>query len=294
MTPLSKFQFALAVGSSMLAVTAPVHAADGARWDDGIGSYVGIDTRLFNVGGTFAGLVNPNANRLTFLFDHGDHFHGIGSYSLTGTAAAPVVMATNVNNRIPEPYTRVSPATSAIPLGNTGTGDYAGHWVSGVLGADEPTYGYSHLGIASIQSLDGLDGMNGLGDVLFHSSGNRWSAAFQGVTVGLKLVNATAGLMVGFGDSLNVFGSSQPYALGNSGNFESLPIFYVANTAAAGTYSAEFQLVNLGNNGNVRDSGSFFIDFSVAQPVPEPQTWAMLLAGLGMLVLLARKRRRAD
>jgi len=291
MTQPFKFQSTLALGVSLLAITAPAHAIDGVRWGEGIGLYVGVDSRITIPTGTFAGMANPNAGRLTLLFDHGDHFHGIGAYSLTGTAAAPVVTPTSANNRLPEPYTVVSPATAAIPLTASGSGAYAGHWVSSVLAAGQPTYEYSHLGIASIQSLNDLSPAS---DVLFHSSGDRWSANYQGVTVGLQLVNATAGLMVGFGNNLNVFGSSATYALGAGGSFEAMPTFYVSESAAAGMYSAQFRLVNLGTNSNVANSGNFFFDFSVAQPIPEPQTWAMLLAGLAVVASLAHKRRKTS
>jgi len=288
MTTLSKFQSTLAVSVSLLAITVPAHAADGVRWSEGIGFYVGVDSRVTTPTGTFAGMANPNAGRLTLLFDHGDHFHGIGAFSITGTAAAPVVTPTSTNNRIPETYTVVSPATAAIPLAAAGSGVYSGHWISSVLAAAQPTFDYSHLGIASIQALNDLSPTT---DLLFHSSGNRYSANYQGVTVGLQLINATAGLMVGFGSNLNVFNSSTTYALGSSGSFQAMPTFYVADSASAGMYSAEFRLVNLGTNANVTNSGNFFFDFSVSQPIPEPQTWAMLLAGLAVMGSLARKRR---
>ena len=289
MTTLSKFQSTLALSVSLLTITIPAHADDGVRWSEGIGFYVGVDSRVTIPTGTFAGMTNPNAGRLTLLFDHGDHFHGIGAFTITGTAAAPVVTPTSTNNRIPEPYTVVSPATAAIPLAAAGTGLYAGHWVSSVLAAGQPTFDYSHLGIASIQTLNDVSAAT---DLLFHSSGNRYSANYQGVTVGLRLISATAGLMVGFGNNLNVFGSSATYALGSSGSFQAMPTFYVADSALAGMYSAQFRLVNLGPNANVTNSGNFFFDFSVAQPIPEPQTWAMLLAGMAVLGSLAHKRRR--
>jgi hypothetical protein len=63
--------------------------------------------------------------RLTFLFDHGDHFHGIGAYSYSGTAGTPVVHSTNANNRLPELSTRTNPANRAIHL-TAGSGAFAG------------------------------------------------------------------------------------------------------------------------------------------------------------------------
>jgi hypothetical protein len=272
----------LAVAATVVAGGA--QAADGARFADGIAFYVGVDSNVVIASGTFAGLANPNAGRLTLLFDHGDHFHGIGAYSYTGTAAAPVVMSTSANNRIPEPYTRAGGATDAIPL-QAGSGASGGRWVSGVLPQDAPTHAYSHLGFASVQSLQGLSAE---ADVLFASSRHRWSADVSGVTVGLQLVSATPGLKISAGGS-DVFASSSVVTLGSSGSFTFMPTFWVDGAAAAGTYSATFSLLNLGGaNAHVRDSGTFSFDFSVPSPVPEPASW--LLMGLGAAALLLRRR----
>ena len=56
-------------------------------------------------------------------------------------------------------------------------------------------------------------------------------------------------------------------------------------SAAGGSFSTIFA------------QGQGTLDFSVAavpqDPVPEPETWALMLAGLGGLALLAKKRSRA-
>jgi hypothetical protein len=166
----------------------PALAAEGARFDHGIGYYVAIDTNFVIASGPYAGLTNPNAGRLTLLLDHGDHFHSIGAYSLTGSAAAPVVQPTNANNRLPETYTRTGSDSDAIPLVE-GSGSFAGTWASRVLPESAATHAYSHLGIASVQSLHGL---SAAADVLFNSSGRRWSADFTGVTVGLRWMQPAA------------------------------------------------------------------------------------------------------
>lgn len=279
---ITNLRTTLVVLTSICAATAAV-ADEGSRHGEGIGFYVGIDSRVVLPSGTYAGQMNPNAGRLSLLFDHGDHFHGIGTYSLSGPADAPITLPTNSNNRIPETYTGLT----SIPL-QMGSGAFAGTWASKVLPNSEPAYEYSHLGIASIQSLDGL---SPLADVLFHSSGDRWSAHYQNTTVALKLMSATAGLKVAAGGMMDIFGGSDTFTMGPSGGFEFMPTYYVDAGAAPGIYSAQFMLVNLGRNADARSGGTFYLDFSVPTPVPEPGTWALF--GVGLLALTWMGRRRS-
>ncbi|WP_019918919.1 all3515 family Zur-repressed PEP-CTERM protein [Methyloversatilis discipulorum] len=270
------------------ACTQVAHADEPLRADEGIGFYIGIDNLATVASGTFAGQANPNYGRLTFLFDHGNHFHGIGAYSHTGTANAPIVNGTNANNRLPELYSRIDPLPGTLAL-TAGSGDYAGMWVSGVLGEDVPHHEYSYLGMSSIQSLAG-NAADSAEAILFNSSSNRWNAALDGVQVALKLEYATPGLKVAANGDMDLFDSGNLYLLGDGNAFDFLPTFWVDSAAAAGTYTAQFSLVNLGSNTAVRDGGTFYIDFAVPAPVPEPSTWAMLLAGLFMLGHVASRR----
>lgn len=278
-----------AAGAAGVFALAGTAHASGVRADEGIGFYIGVDSLATVASGTFAGLANPNAGRLTLLLDHGNHFHGIGAYSYTGTAAAPVVLPTSANNRLPEPSSRVNEATSSVAL-QAGTGAFAGQWVSGVLPDGAPAADYSYLGTASIQSLAGL---NATADVLYGSSANRWSTSYADVVVGLRLEGISDGLKVAIGNDLDAFagGVGSVFTLGSSGTLSFLPTFYTEGNAAPGTYSAQFSLVNLGGNGAVQDGGSFHYDFSVAAPVPEPQTWALMLMGLAVAAGVARRRR---
>lgn len=263
------------------ACTHVAHADEPLRANEGIGFYVGIDSLATIASGTYAGLANPNYGRLTYLMEHGNHFHGIGAYSYTGGAAAPVINGSNANNRIPELSARISPLPGTLAL-SAGSGAFAGKLVSGVLGDDVAHHDYSYLGASSIQSL--ADGAAG--------SANRWNAQLDGVQVALKLEYITPGLKVAANGDMDLFDSGNLYLLGDGNGFDFVPTFYTDAAAAVGTYTAQLSLVNLGSNTAVRDGGTFYIDFAVAPPVPEPASWAMLLGGLLMLGTVAARRAR--
>lgn len=260
----------------------PLIAIADVRHDEGIGFYVGLDARATVPSGSYVGLPEANAARLTLLFDHGDHFHGIGTYSYAGPAPHPALLDTNSNNRIPEGFSGESPLSLTL-----GSGTYAGKLRSSVGGSE-----YSFLGIASIQSLAGF-ASGSAEDVLFQSGANRWSSTLSGVSVGLQLVSATPGLHIGTETVDNLFANSDTILLGHGNAFEFKPVYWVDGAAAAGTYSAEFRLVNLNPTSPYGDSGRFYFDFAVATaPVPEPEHYALLIAGLPLVAWMARRRRK--
>lgn len=59
---------------------------------------------------------------------------------------------------------------------------------------------------------------------------------------------------------------------------------------SAGTYELRFNLPG-GSNRNSPINGSYSIS-AVTAPVPEPETFALLMAGLGLLGMVARKKSR--
>lgn len=270
------------------ACTGLAHAAEGARWSEGIGFYVGIDGQAQLTSGTYSGLANPNQGRLTLLFDHGDHFHGIGAYSYEGAAASAKVVNTNVNNRIPETYARTGPDNSALNL-TRGTGSWQGKLVSQTA-ATGVNHEYGHLGVAAIQSLANA---GDVAQVLYSSSGGRWKTSADNVLVGLKLESITPGLKISANGVQDIFASGSTYALGDLGNLTFQPVFHVDASTAPGIYSASLSLVNLGSNTSVANGGVFHFDFQVAA-VPEPSHWALMATGLAVVGAAATRRKKVS
>lgn len=243
--------------------------------------FIGVDGLSTIGSGIYAGLSNPNAGRLTFLFAHPDedqpslsHYHSIGAYSYSGPADNPTTNPTNVNNRIPETFSGQSP----LPL-LSGSGIHSGRLISQAL----PDLEYSNLQMHSTQNLNGF-AAGTTEDFLFHSSGDRWSGSLEGAMVGLQLIGITSGLYIAneFGDIV-LSSLNDIYSLGWGNNFVFTPTFFTASDAADGIYSASFRLVDL--NGGLYESGVFNFDFQVSHQLSEPVPLFLLFAGLvGMLI----------
>ena len=248
--------------------------------------YIGIDARStpFNAPGTLGGGAYPDApnhNRLTLLYQHGNHYHGVGTHAWSGPAATSTLSDTNSNNRLPETYTGQLP----LPL-MPGAGAYAGKNVTQhILGVN-----YSDLEIRSVHSLDKtVTDPRGAEEVLFNSSSGRWNQPFDTAHIHLELLNVSSPL-------LNVGTPTDPSALAVGGDvhvgdgderFSFTTVLWVDATAPVGNYWAEFKLVD--ESGTYGDSGRFFID---VRQVPEPTS-----LGLGVLATAAiaavRRHRRA-
>jgi hypothetical protein len=232
--------------------------------------YVAIDNQTTLTRGIYAGLPNPNFNRLTLLFAHREenpatnHFHGIGTYTYSGLPANPVVLATNTNNRIPETYTGLSPLTLS-----RGKGAFENYFVSAATSEE-----YSNL---LLQPIAVLGTSTDPGEqILLNSSAGRWTNSLGNAAISLQLVAISEGLSI-----TNPFGVTilpnigDIYSIGSGDNFSFLPQFVASRL---GRYSATLRLLDTGENigrSPLGESGTFSFDF---QTVPEPSS----LVGLGL------------
>ncbi len=231
--------------------------------------YVGLDTRQTLPSGTYAGLPNPNAGRLTLLHAHtypygefhSGHYHAIGVYTYAGDAGNPDTLDTSGGNAIPEVYTTL-PGNTLVP----GQGEV---W-QGRLVSRKTRERYSDLRMRSVHSLASF-GAGSAEHFMFNSSGGTRTAPLTGASIALELVAKTEGL--GIADTegnpiLANLGDRQVIGSGDDANFEYLPVFWVDDTAEPGDYQAEFRLVDV-NDSEGRtpfpSSGRFFLKFRVPE-----------------------------
>ena len=190
---------------------------------------------------------------------------------------SPTINSTNINNRIPETYTGLLPITLQL-----GTGIYADKLVSTSTGEE-----YSNLTIEAVSSLKSNEDIGA--QYLFNSSNGRWNNSLANAMPALELVSITDGLNIADEQGLNILTQvGETYTIGSDDDISFTPTFWTETSASAGTYSASFRLLNLGNanESSFRDSGTFSVDFT---PVPEPSAFL----GVGAFALLAffRKNR---
>jgi hypothetical protein len=239
--------------------------------------YIGVDNQSILTRGIYAGLANPNYNRLTFLFAHREedpltnHFHGIGAYSYSGLVSNPEIIPTNTNSRIPETYTGLRPI-ALIP----GIGVFQNSFVSSANGEE-----YSNLLMRPVAT---INDSSELGEqTLFNSSGGRWNQSLGGAEISLQLVAISEGLTI-----TNDLGTTilenvgDTYAIGSGDDFSFLPKFVASRS---GKYSATFKLLD--PSGSWGESGIFNLDF---ETVPEPSTViGLILFGSMLFTRLSRK-----
>lgn len=252
---------------------------------------VGVDRLTMIATGPFTGLANPNYNRLTFLFAHSyvntpgnNHYHskGVYRYDPASSVSSPVVQI-STSNYVPE---GTNPPVTLTP----GSGFYSGKFVTNLLPESSPSYAFSFMTIADVDSLRGF-GTGSPEEIMLNSSSGRWSSTIVGADVHLELVSLSPGLNVGDASGFHlVSGVGDEIHLGDSFSFT--PVFWTDSTAAFGTYVAQFKLTD--ESGTFLDSGVFEYRFQLdaTSAIPEPSSFAAL-AGLATLALAATRRRRA-
>ena len=139
---------------------------------------------------------------------------------------------------------------------------------------------YNELCAAGGDRCVDLDGSNGQGGTLVKSlnlnSGVTYIASFD--LAGNQRGAGPDNLILGFGSS------AQSFALASNAPWARYSITF--NPTASGTYNLSFQDLGSDNRGAMLDN------VSVAA-VPEPGTYALMLAGLGLLGFMARRKKSA-
>lgn len=251
--------------------------------------YVGTDNLATIATGTYAGLANPNLNRLTLLLQHanttapytGSHYHRLGAYSYTGPNLGTATATFFTNSRVPEG------TNPALPL-QTGSGVFAGKLISSPV-MDPVLAEYSHLEIAPVWDLKSYNDNAIAGeveDVLWSSSSGRYTSSLAGSDPHFTLVSLSPGLNVGDSTGTPLFvNPGDEHHLGDGNTFAHwTPWFWTDASAAPGLYSATFKKTDEENL--FGDSGEFRYEFQV---VPEPGSVSLLG---GLLALGAVRRRR--
>jgi hypothetical protein len=246
--------------------------------------YVGVDTLQNIASGTYAGLPNPNYQRLTFLYAHSfearpgiNHYHSKGTQIYTGpNLGAGTAVTTSASNFVPEG------ANPPLVLSVANGGLYDNKLISAPIAGNA----FSFLTLEDTGKLSGFAA--GTGEhFMFNSSSGRWTGSLVGADVHLQLVSLSAGLNVGSSAALNLFVNPGD-ELHLEDSFSFTPVFWTDADAAVGTYTATFKLTDERGVGALGDSGNFEYRFQV---IPEPSSIAVLsVAGIAF----GFRRKRAN
>ena len=112
-------------------------------------------------------------------------------------------------------------------------------------------------------------------------------STLTGTAASLTLSFGTLSLLDIAGLEVNVWNNSHPYGSTNFGSFAGGTGSYTFNLPTAGNYHVDITGTATGAFG-----GTYAVGLQVAA-VPEPETYAMLLAGLGVMGAIARRRKQA-
>ncbi len=225
--------------------------------------YVGQDGQTTLASGTYKGLPNPNAGRLSFLYAHAylgvtervgqppitlfnNHYHAIGVYTYTGASNAPVTVPTNANFRIPEASTGQLPLTLVAATNGLHTGKLVN--LKTVENYSDPRIRSVHDILPHITATaTNMFGYGSAEHVMFYSSGGRWTNSLDGVVVAMELVSKSPELRVGTTNQLEALvNPGDRVTLGNGNNFEFTPVVWAEPNTAPGTYELKFKLVDVG------------------------------------------------
>ncbi|HMP16691.1 MAG TPA: all3515 family Zur-repressed PEP-CTERM protein [Gemmatales bacterium] len=257
--------------------------------------YIGRDSLQILPTGPYAGLPNPNFNRITFLYAHtytdnpsSNHYHSKGTYSYTGpnlgndTAVNPF----NPSNFLPEG------ARPPLKLGE-GSGVFAGKHISGLT----PGVAFSNLEMRSVDSLSSA-APGSPENILFVSSNNRWSGLMTDTNLHLRVISLSNGLSIADSAGNTILAAAgDTFDLGSGSSLNFTPIFVAdPNIAPIGTnLSARLSVFDsgTGNNGNPwLDGGEFVFNFQVAS-VPEPGSIALCSLALVTGGIVAWRQRKS-
>ncbi len=238
---------------------------------------IGVDGRTTIPSGAYAGLDDPNAGRLTFLYNHGDHYHAKAAFTYTGPNLGPGTEVTvSPSNYVPE--------GSAAPFELTpGMGVFSGLYISGSM----PPLEGAGIEIGSVESLRGF-GPDADESILLNSSVGRWNGSIADAELAIELVGATAGLSILDASGLPIFSGGTSLALGLANAAMRFAPIFAASTS--GDYVAQFRVYDTRANG-FGSSGVFEFRFH-ANVVPEPTSLVMAsIAGLAATGFAVRRRR---
>ncbi len=232
-----------------------------ARNDDGYTGRVNIGFDINFFGNTYSQLYVNNNGNVTFNY-------GVGSYTPSSLSVLGTVFISPF-------FADVDTRSAGDPV-TYGIGSFNGHDAFGVnwVNVDYFKSSTSHAARNSFQLIlvDRSDISSGDFDIIFNYDSIQWeagTASGASSATGLGGTAARAGWASGTGESDELPGSGVNGAFINGG----------PNALAGMRYTFEVR--------NGMPPGP-----PISTPVPEPETWAMLLAGLGIVGMSAKRRRR--